>query len=77
LCALADSPEDFAAWIVRLFSHPEEAAAMARRARAEVEAHRDMAVITRELEASYRRAVHDKRTQAQQSGGLLRNYSSM
>jgi GT2 family glycosyltransferase/glycosyltransferase involved in cell wall biosynthesis len=61
LCALADTPESFADRIVALFERPAEAAAMARRARAEVEAHRDIRVMAGKLEASYREALAQKR----------------
>ncbi|MGH9672789.1 MAG: glycosyltransferase family 4 protein, partial [Bryobacteraceae bacterium] len=61
ICALADEPEAFAARVVRLFDEPEEAEAMARRARAEVETKRHVAVITRKLVESYRQAVRAKR----------------
>jgi glycosyltransferase involved in cell wall biosynthesis len=64
LCALADDPQTFAAKIVWLFDHPDEAAAMARRARAEVEANWDMPVITRGLVDSYHRVIREKRSEA-------------
>jgi hypothetical protein len=44
-----------------LFENPEEAARVAARARAEVEAHWDMAAITRKLVESYRELVREKR----------------
>ncbi len=59
-CALADTPAEFARKILHLFEHPEEAAAMARRARAEVEANRDIGVMTRRLVESYREALGQK-----------------
>jgi GT2 family glycosyltransferase len=61
LCALADEPGEFAAKILRLFDHPEEAAEMARRARAEVESKHDTARLTRLLLDSYKEAVRAKR----------------
>jgi len=59
-CALADSPEDFAARIVTLFQQPEEAAAMARRAREFVEERHDITAMTRRLEATYRATLSRK-----------------
>jgi GT2 family glycosyltransferase len=61
-CALADSPAAFAERILKLFDDPEAAAAMADRARAEVEAHWDMAAITRKLAEGYRNLVREKRS---------------
>lgn len=60
ICALADDPEAFAARVVSLMRNPEEAAAMARRARDYVVVERDMAVMTKRLEASYRQALTSK-----------------
>jgi glycosyltransferase involved in cell wall biosynthesis len=60
-CGLADDPAAFAAAIVRLFHHPEEAGAMATRARALVENKFDMRVMTDRLMHSYRAAVAEKR----------------
>ena len=60
-CALADSPEAFAARVIELFADPAEAAAMAARARAEVEANWSMAVLTSNLVDGYRRLVRQKR----------------
>jgi GT2 family glycosyltransferase len=60
-CALADSPEAFAAHVAELFSNPPAAAAMAARARAEVEANWAMAAITRNLVDGYRRLLGQKR----------------
>ncbi len=64
VCRLADDPEAFARAVLDLFEAPEDAAAMARRARAEVEANWDMAAITRRLLASYREALAAKRKTA-------------
>jgi glycosyltransferase involved in cell wall biosynthesis len=61
LCALADSPEQFAERIVELLEHPGKSEAMARRARAFVEANRDMGVMAGKLEASFRQALASKR----------------
>ena len=61
-CGLADDPAEFADRVVALLRDPERAAAMAERARAEVEAQWDMAAITNRLVASYRALVKEKRT---------------
>ena len=47
--------------VLALFENPEAAAAMAARARAEVEANWDMAAITRKLVEGYREMVKEKR----------------
>jgi hypothetical protein len=47
--------------IFKLLEDPAAAAAMAVRARAEVEAHWDMAVITRKLVDGYHALVEEKR----------------
>jgi GT2 family glycosyltransferase/glycosyltransferase involved in cell wall biosynthesis len=60
-CALADDPAGFAERVLRLFEDSEGAAAMASRARAEVEAHWDMAVLTGKLVEEYRGLVRRKR----------------
>jgi GT2 family glycosyltransferase/glycosyltransferase involved in cell wall biosynthesis len=60
-CALADRPREFADRVVELLENPEEAAALASRARAEVEANWDMANITARLVDGYRELVRDKR----------------
>jgi GT2 family glycosyltransferase len=60
-CALADDPEGFAARAIALLRDPEHAAAMAGRARAEVEANWDMGAITRKLVDGYREIVREKR----------------
>jgi GT2 family glycosyltransferase/glycosyltransferase involved in cell wall biosynthesis len=62
-CLLADDPQEFAQNVVALFREPQKAAAMARRARAEVEENWDMAKITARLERSYRDAAEEKRRQ--------------
>ena len=63
-CALADDPAGFAERVVGLFEDGKEAAAMAARARAEVEANWDMAAITARLVESYREMVKEKRSPA-------------
>jgi len=60
-CRLADSPESFAEQVLALWGNPQEAAAMARRARTEVETHWDMSAITRKLVESYGELVREKR----------------
>ncbi len=60
-CALADDAAGFAERVVHLFDHPRDAAEMAGRARAEVEANWDMFLITRRLAQGYRELVRDKR----------------
>jgi glycosyltransferase involved in cell wall biosynthesis len=60
-CLLADEPEKFAQKALWLFENPERAAELAARARQEVTANWDMAVITGRLEESYREAVREKR----------------
>jgi GT2 family glycosyltransferase len=61
ICALADDPATFAQKILDLFDHPEGASQLATRARAQVEATRDMGVLTRKLLASYREVLRAKR----------------
>jgi GT2 family glycosyltransferase/glycosyltransferase involved in cell wall biosynthesis len=61
LCALADDPAGFAAHILELFENPERAATLARRAREEVVATKDMRVLTRRLVESYKTTVAQKR----------------
>ncbi|HTX33893.1 MAG TPA: glycosyltransferase [Bryobacteraceae bacterium] len=60
-CALADDPAGFAERVLGLFEDPDKAAEMAARARAEVEAHWDMAVLTGKLVDEYRALVRQKR----------------
>ncbi len=59
---LAGAPEAFAAKTVELLENPQKAREMAARARAEVEQHWDMAVITRRLADRYREIVEAKRS---------------
>jgi glycosyltransferase involved in cell wall biosynthesis len=61
VCALADDPEAFAAHVVHLLRLPEEAEALARRARAEV-AKRDMRAMTERLVECYRAEVRRMRS---------------
>jgi GT2 family glycosyltransferase/glycosyltransferase involved in cell wall biosynthesis len=61
MCGLADDPAGFAAKIVELFNDAEKAGGMARRAREQVVATRDMGVLTRRLLESYRAVLRDKR----------------
>jgi GT2 family glycosyltransferase len=65
LCRLADDAAGFADAIVELFENAEQAAAMAGRARAYVEAEHDCVRLTEKLVASYRRVVERKRTGGQ------------
>lgn len=62
-CALADQPAKFAERVLALFEDPAGAAAMAARARAEVENNWDMTAITARLVAGYRALVKTKRAQ--------------
>jgi GT2 family glycosyltransferase/glycosyltransferase involved in cell wall biosynthesis len=64
ICALADEPAAFAQRILDLLEQPEEAAAMAARARREVETNWDMAVRTAALVESYRETIKRKRRNA-------------
>jgi GT2 family glycosyltransferase len=61
LCRLADDGETFARAIVEVFENPEQAEAMARRARAYVENEHDCGRLTEALVESYRRAIKWKR----------------
>ena len=61
-CLLADQPALFAEKVSEIFEDPHRAAQMAARARAEVVANWDMAVITARLAGSYREAVREKNT---------------
>jgi glycosyltransferase involved in cell wall biosynthesis len=67
-CFLADDPVEFAEKVLAVFSKPEDAAEMARRARAEVAAHWDMTIITQKLADSYREAVMAKRATISRRG---------
>jgi glycosyltransferase involved in cell wall biosynthesis len=61
ICALGDDPAEFAKHVVRLLQHPEEAEALAKRARADVVAKRDMRVMTGRMLESYRTEVRRMR----------------
>jgi O-antigen biosynthesis protein len=61
ICALADEPGAFAQAILDLLADPQRAAEMARRARAEVVANRDMRKMTERLVQSYRAEVEKMR----------------
>jgi O-antigen biosynthesis protein len=61
-CALADDPALFADRLVELLGDPDAAAAMARRARAEVETNWDMATLTTRLESGYRDLLRSLRS---------------
>ena len=67
-CALADDPAVFADRVLTLFANPQEAAEMASRARAEVEANWDMAAITRKLVDGYCEMVKEKRSSTSSTG---------
>lgn len=60
-CALADDPSTFAEKVLELFVEPEKGRAMAARARDEVAANWDMAILTRKLERTYREVLREKR----------------
>jgi GT2 family glycosyltransferase len=64
-CALADSPEQFAAHVLELFADPARAAEMARRARDYVVNTKDMAVLTANLVDNYRSVLKAKRQRQQ------------
>jgi GT2 family glycosyltransferase len=61
ICALADDPDEFADRIVDLFNDCEKARKLGERAREQVMATRDMAVLTRKLVESYQEVVRAKR----------------
>ena len=62
ICALADDPAAFAGHVVRLLRNPEEARALAERARADVVAKRDMRAMTGRLVECYRAEVATMRS---------------
>jgi len=68
-CALADDPAGFAARVLNIMEDPAGAARMAARARAEVEAHWDMAVLTGKLVEEYRSLVRSKRATSSPGSG--------
>lgn len=57
VCRLSDDPEGFAERIIEVLDHPDEAARMAERARAEVVAHRDLRTMTLGLVENYRETI--------------------
>ena len=61
VCALADTPDDFARHVVDLFHDERRRLQLAANARYEVEQHWDMPVITRKLIESYREVLAAKR----------------
>ena len=63
ICALADEPAAFADRILELLKNPGRACEMARRARAEVAAKRDMRAMTERLVECYRAEVRRMRSQ--------------
>jgi GT2 family glycosyltransferase/glycosyltransferase involved in cell wall biosynthesis len=63
-CALADDPAAFANKVLDILNCPEQARAMAERARIEVESNWDMPVLTQKLEESYRQVLNEKRRSA-------------
>jgi GT2 family glycosyltransferase/glycosyltransferase involved in cell wall biosynthesis len=62
ICALADEPDAFADRVLELLRSPGKAAEMARRAREEVAARRDMRVMTERLVECYRAEVERMRS---------------
>ncbi len=66
-CALADTPDEFARKVIAILDDPAAGAAMAGRARREVETNWDMAVLTARLVESYREAVAEKRPKVGQA----------
>ena len=62
ICALADTPREFAGHVVDLLRDTAKAAAMAARARQEVVRTRDMRQITERLVESYRSEIRRKTT---------------
>jgi glycosyltransferase involved in cell wall biosynthesis len=54
ICGLADDPRGFAQWVIKLLENEAEATALATRARAYVEEHRDIRNMTAALVESYR-----------------------
>ncbi len=61
ICALADDADSFAERVLELLENPDTAAAMARRARAEVVEHRGMQAMTERLVECYRHEVLSRR----------------
>ena len=69
VCALADDPDSFAQRVLDLLEDPEKAAGIARRARAEVVAKRDMRGMTEKLVDCYEAEVRRMRETGMQTGG--------
>ena len=63
ICGLADEPEAFAAWVIRLLEDPARASELARHARAYVEEHRDMRKMTTALVECYKRELLECRAE--------------
>jgi glycosyltransferase involved in cell wall biosynthesis len=61
ICALADDPDSFATHVLDLLENTATAAAMAKRAREEVVALRDMQGMTERLVECYRHEVLSRR----------------
>ena len=68
MCLLADEPLEFAAKVVQLIEHPEQAARIARRARVEVETNWDVNVAGGLLAESYRELIRAKRFNSAAAG---------
>ena len=62
ICALADDPDSFAEHVLDLLENSATAAAMARRARAEVVSKRDMRGMTERLVQCYREELRRMRS---------------
>jgi GT2 family glycosyltransferase/glycosyltransferase involved in cell wall biosynthesis len=62
-CALADTPEAFATALQNLLQSPDQAKAMAQRARTYVEQEWDNAIVTERLARSFRELLQNKRGQ--------------
>ncbi len=65
---LADTAEGFAQRVLIILENPEQARAMARRARREVEQHWDAGPMTRRLEQHYREVLRKKIARLKSSG---------
>ncbi|MBV9084597.1 MAG: glycosyltransferase, partial [Acidobacteriaceae bacterium] len=61
VCELADSPNEFAAAVIRLLQNPAHAAQMAARARSMIEREKDASTVTARLERVYRNEVARRR----------------
>jgi glycosyltransferase involved in cell wall biosynthesis len=61
ICALASDPAAFATKVIELFDNPAQAREMARRARQEMEAHRDIGTLTERLVQTYTKVLAAKR----------------